>query len=77
VKWVNYTDAYYKSNENDKICVEERVKNKTFECEVVNFDLVSRFDHDFYKMREEPPVFPNKLAGSFGSYLVYEANKLN
>lgn len=28
-------------------------------------------------MRNEPPVFPNKLGGSFGSYLVYEANKLN
>ena len=40
VKWINYTDALVSSKKNDELCISERAKNNTFECEIVDFDLV-------------------------------------
>ena len=42
----------------------------------VGFDLLRRFDEDFFKLRFKKNDVTNKIPGAFGSYLVYEANAL-
>ena len=43
---------------------------------MVGFDLLRRFDEDFFKLRFKQNGATNKIPGAFGSYLVYEANSL-